>query len=286
MSKIKVSILVKIQLTLGILSVFFIVNIMLVIFSDRETTKKVQQVYHTQEVLIKSERLLLALTDAETGQRGYLLTLNPDYLSIYQLGVEKVEILYKELFDLISENQEQQVILKKILGLKNKKMEELAKTIHLANKGTDESMTQAIDIVNSHYGKTLMDSIRREIAVFNDRENDLLKKRENTYEQYQSYTYILFFILVIFYVLFSLVILLIVQNKILSPLQKIASITEMVKVGKKQDRPERLSTDEMGQIFTQLYGVLRPFQRKVQREPSATLFIRDEGYGVFSFVAL
>ena len=48
------------------------------------------------------------MTDAETGQRGFLLTGNINYLEPYHNGVEEAQRTYSELLRLTSDNPVQQ----------------------------------------------------------------------------------------------------------------------------------------------------------------------------------
>ena len=51
---------------------------------------------------VKPNRLLL--TDAETGQRGFLYTGDPKYLAPYDLGLGQIEPHLQKLADLTADN--------------------------------------------------------------------------------------------------------------------------------------------------------------------------------------
>ena len=63
---------------------------------------------HTHEVLEKIESLLSEMKDAETGQRGYLLTGNDWYLEPYNTAVQAIPGHFEELPKLTSDNPQQQ----------------------------------------------------------------------------------------------------------------------------------------------------------------------------------
>ena len=65
-------------------------------------------VTHTHEVLGSLERVLSGVKDAETGQRGYLLTGNEDYLEPYSNAVEQVTDELARIKTLTSDNADQQ----------------------------------------------------------------------------------------------------------------------------------------------------------------------------------
>lgn len=75
------------------------------------------------------------MTDAETGQRGYLLTEDPEYLAPYLLAITSVEVSHKRLLSLTSDNLIQTKRLEKIEILMKKKFEELKITISLIKTG-------------------------------------------------------------------------------------------------------------------------------------------------------
>src|SRR5207302_5901928 len=64
-------------------------------------------VAHTHEVLAELETVLSLLKDAETGQRGYLLTGNPEYLEPYDKARTKIDETIKHLRELTADNANQ-----------------------------------------------------------------------------------------------------------------------------------------------------------------------------------
>src|SRR4051812_33643823 len=65
-------------------------------------------VTHTQDVLVNLETLLSLMKDAETGQRGYIITGEEPYLDPYTNAVENIEPMVKSLRSLTADNLEQQ----------------------------------------------------------------------------------------------------------------------------------------------------------------------------------
>ncbi|WP_242504916.1 CHASE3 domain-containing protein [Aliivibrio finisterrensis] len=59
--------------------------------------KKLEWVIHTHDVITNSEKLLSSLKDAETGQRGFLLTHNVSYLQPYYMGDSEALIKTSQL---------------------------------------------------------------------------------------------------------------------------------------------------------------------------------------------
>jgi signal transduction histidine kinase/CheY-like chemotaxis protein len=109
------------------------------------------------DLVSTNERMLGALRDAETGQRGYLLTMQAGYLDPYEAAVQTVPDLATRLDNLTRDIPEQQRKAREILDLAQQKLAELAATISLAQGGDSKG---AVALVNTNRGKALMDQIR------------------------------------------------------------------------------------------------------------------------------
>ena len=133
-----------------------------------------RQVAHTHEVLTQLEELLSVMKDAETGQRGFLLTEDPDYLEPYDAALEKHRQALDQLRTLAKDNLTQQRRLDEVAKLLKDKFKELQDTISRAKK---ESFKAAIEIVKKNLGKEIMDRVRALVREMTDEENELLKRR-------------------------------------------------------------------------------------------------------------
>ncbi len=136
-------------------------------------------VTHTHKVLEQVTSLVSQLKDAETGQRGYLLTGDPLYLEPFQSASQTTPRLINELRSLTSDNANQQRRLDQVEALSASKFAELQKTIDLRKAGrTDE----ALKIVLGGEGKKFMDDLRKVAEQINHEERDLLDKRASDSE--------------------------------------------------------------------------------------------------------
>ena len=156
--------------TLLLLNFWFDKNI------DQEQ-KKLFWVKHTNEVIMESNNFLSALIDAETGQRGYLITYCKKYLEPYESGKKRAKEHYLKLLDLTFDNQSQTKRLAKMHTLMEMKLNELKSTI------SDHSRAHAIQIVKSDHGKIYMDRLRNLISDFINEEKQLLAQREKAFDQ-------------------------------------------------------------------------------------------------------
>ncbi len=107
-------------------------------------------------------RVEQALVDAETGQRGYLLTGNPQYLKPYEQAVHSVGSAMTALNKAVAGEPQQESRAAAISTLSNEKLAELAGTLNVART---RGLPAAIAMVRSNRGQSIMDRIR---GQFND----------------------------------------------------------------------------------------------------------------------
>ena len=108
-----------------------------------------------------SNDLLIGLLDAETGQRGYLLTSKPVYLQPYHSALSAVPADQQRLGSLVSAVPGGGQYVAELNGLVAAKMAELAQTIDAARAGDHAG---ALRIVDTSKGKGVMDDARRVTA--------------------------------------------------------------------------------------------------------------------------
>jgi signal transduction histidine kinase len=113
--------------------------------------------FTTSNVMVASNDLLIGLLDAETGQRGYLLTSNRDYLQPYDAALLTVPADQQRLGSLVRAVPGGRQYLVELNSLVAAKMAELAKTIKLADAGDHAG---ALRIVDGNEGKRVMDDAR------------------------------------------------------------------------------------------------------------------------------
>ncbi|HWZ42130.1 MAG TPA: CHASE3 domain-containing protein [Candidatus Saccharimonadales bacterium] len=154
----------------------------------RSTGRLAQTSYwveHTHEVLEHVAEMVSLLKDAETGQRGYVITGDEAFLGPYQSALGGIAKVVKELRTLTVDNQNQQKRIDDVEPLIAAKMEELKRTIDLRRKGDTSQVTK---IVSGGEGKRTMDSIRRLAEQMDNEERGLLKKRAEEVESASSGT--------------------------------------------------------------------------------------------------
>ncbi len=109
------------------------------------------------DILDHAERLLIALGDAETGQRGFLLTGRDEYLRPYDVGKVKALAELASLQQAVRSFPEQRAGVDAIGPLVLRKLDELRQTVALMKSS---GVGAALREVNTDVGKRSMDAIR------------------------------------------------------------------------------------------------------------------------------
>lgn len=131
-------------------------------------------VTHTHQVLEAKEKILSLLKDAETGQRGYLITGEPRYLEPYNNAASSLAQAIAKLRELTADNPAQQERIAALDPLVSSKLQELKQTIDLR---TNQGFEAARKVVLTDQGKHVMDSIRLKLGDIDDAERSLLAVR-------------------------------------------------------------------------------------------------------------
>ena len=151
--------------------------------SINSLTNANQVIIHTNKVLEDIAAVLGLLKDAETGQRGYVITADETFLEPYQTGVAGVPMVLKDLRQLTSDNAHQQKRIDEAAPLIGAKLAELKLTIDTRRKGNFE---ETVKIVRGGEGKKIMDDLRGILDQMDREERDLLKQRADEVEAASS----------------------------------------------------------------------------------------------------
>lgn len=129
---------------------------------------------HTYQVLSQLEGLNLQLTNAETGQRGYIITGEQRYLEPYNAAIQVLNQKVNELQRLTADNPNQQNRLDILQPLLTERMAVMKDVIELRQSQGLEASQKA---VLTDQGKQLMDNIQKVIQAMKNEEDALLKQR-------------------------------------------------------------------------------------------------------------
>jgi methyl-accepting chemotaxis protein len=134
---------------------------------------------HTYQVRTGLADLLSTLKDAETGQRGYIITGDDGYLQPYTSGARQAKTLIDAVRTLTADNPDQQRRFATLASVIDAKLAELAQTIDLRRT---QGFDAALKVVANNAGKTEMDQIRSIIGDADQEETSLLHARSSAAE--------------------------------------------------------------------------------------------------------
>src|SRR6266436_10259137 len=129
---------------------------------------------HSYEAQLTLDEVVARLVDAETGQRGYLLTGDQAYLEPYREAIKNLDEVMGQLKVLAAGNSDQQKHVQALEPLIEKKLAELQMSIDLRRKA---GFAAAIQVVLAGHGKQWMDEIRVVLGEMRDEGNDLRRIR-------------------------------------------------------------------------------------------------------------
>jgi len=124
--------------------------------ASQERTTAVQQMNMSVRAIDLTQLVLLSLRDAETAQRGYLLTNDARHLETYQATQEKLKVNFEGLHALQWPTSQKEQ-LGQLEVLSRQKMAELAETIDLQKAGKRD---EAMQIMYVDGGRTSMNALR------------------------------------------------------------------------------------------------------------------------------
>lgn len=145
--------------------------------SYRNTRKLIRDsnlVAHSHEILDGLESMFSALKDAETGQRGYIITGDEEYLKPYTAALPAIEERIERLRQLTASDPEHPRRLADLEQAVTQRLHLIAEVIELRKT---QGFAAAERAVSTGRGKRMMDDIRETIAEMSERENALLETR-------------------------------------------------------------------------------------------------------------
>ncbi|PSN78805.1 two-component system sensor histidine kinase/response regulator, partial [filamentous cyanobacterium CCP4] len=210
------------------------------------------------QVLGYLDELEAELANAETGQRGYLITGQAQYLEPYNQAVAEVDALYDALGRLTRDDPAIYNRLLELRPLIDARLDRLREGIQRRNAG---GFAAAQGFVLTDEGRQLMEQLRDQIADLRLEEEDLLEERaEQAQLSAQQTLYTIAVGIPASFVLLTLVGWGLSRN-ISRPLRELSDTAERLAAGDLSlDLPESTSQDETGTLtrtFNQMVTNLR-----------------------------
>lgn len=128
----------------------------------------------THEMLEALQLTMALLTDAESGQRGYVITGRPEYLEPYHRARGELEISLQRLAGLASAQPGQRERAAKLATLVSERLDRMEQTVAARMRGFEPAQK----LVLSDTGRRMTDAIRELVARTEDEERVLLAQRD------------------------------------------------------------------------------------------------------------
>ncbi len=159
---------------LAVALLFFILSTAVAIYTTQLLKTSNQGVVQTHNVIVAIDLLLADVQDAETGQRGFLLTGEEPYLEPYHRAVSQVQNRLRLVEGLVSSDDGQRGRVEELRGYVTSKFRELEETLRTYRA---QGQAAALAMVNLDRGKAEMDAIRSIIAQLRDQETEVRTQR-------------------------------------------------------------------------------------------------------------
>ncbi len=138
-------------------------------------------VEHTQKVLNEMNQLSIAIKDAESGMRGYVIVRNDDYLDVHKSGMEAIWVHYDNICKLVQDNVQQAENCKALKTALELRLDPLVKSLRYHELSVSER--------NSLFAssRSQMENLNAIIAAMKVEEERLLEKRSEVSEKSKKY---------------------------------------------------------------------------------------------------
>ncbi len=140
----------------AIVIALFATNVILAFHNVRQIKTNATRLSQTQQTVDSINNLLSLAKDAETGQRGFIITGNPEYLKPYNTAVATLADEVSTLDRLTQDNPDQQARLLTAQARLDAKLSELNRTIALRRT---QGFEAAQRVVSSNQGKQEMEAL-------------------------------------------------------------------------------------------------------------------------------
>jgi PAS domain S-box-containing protein len=181
----------KIMAGAGLVLAILLINALVSYRATRRLIDNERLVGHTHEVISELEDVMSTMDDAETGERGYLLTGEKSYLEPYQSAVSAIHARVEKLVRLTADNPNWQAHLPALEREISDRLDNLKSQIDRKKSGHADGARQ---IVMSDVGERQMDDVRHDIAGMESEENDLLERQSEEAKASGRYSFLTDFV--------------------------------------------------------------------------------------------
>ena len=263
----------KIAAGYGVIVLMMVIIAGVLVYGVKSILQSSRWVNHTYEAIRTAQSVGAAMLDMETGQRGFLVTGQDQYLEPYYDGKERFETLILQGQELTSDNPEQVERWRHIDQLKRQWLTESAereiearRKVELATKSLEPTVTLS-DIKNMMLdgkGKVHMDKIRSVLKDLIDAEKALIKVRYEGQDSASSSVIMATTVGTLFAAVFSIGIAVVISRSISRPIASINQSLKEVAKGNLCQRTAIGTQDELGELSNYIDEFLGQLQQTLQ----------------------
>ena len=169
------------------ISTAFILSLVIILYlswlyyqSFQRSNNYISRVEHAYKVVLQISELENYIKEAETGQRGYLLTRDSNFLRSYLNIRHNIKPAYDSLRLLTADNATQQNLLNRAGLLINNSIDRFQHSIYLFNT-INRNLKQSLE-----EGRLIVDSLRHVFNLLEREESNMVKARASNPELYDS----------------------------------------------------------------------------------------------------
>ncbi|WP_316750211.1 response regulator [Pedobacter gandavensis] len=188
----------KLRIGLGLSLLILFISSLASYKSITSLITSAELVHHSNEVITALEEVISTLKDAETGQRGYLLTGENIFLDPYDGAKQRAITLLQNVASLTRDNPLQQKQAVKLEEIITERLNILEKTINIKKRGGNATVAELLN------GKTHMDIARAVISNMEKEEKRLLEERTADMNKLSKFTPMLILVAAILAILITI----------------------------------------------------------------------------------
>lgn len=188
MKKVSNSIILQLQIVFSVSIILLLLSLASSFYSIQRLIEHTKAVNHTNEVLNQAESIISYLKDAETSQRGYLLTMDSSFLQHYNGAHNYTTLAYQRLVNLTTDNPAQQKILVVLKKQYEDRFDQINRVIDISKGRLVSEADYAQRLLEMRRGKKIMDDLRATVREIQKEEERLLAIQMESQNVYIVYT--------------------------------------------------------------------------------------------------
>lgn len=190
-NKVSMSVVRQLRMVFLISILLLLISSLASFFANRKLIESSHWVNHTNLVIVETERMYATVKEAESAQRGFLLTAEARYLKDYNGHLATTLDVWRNIRRLTSDNPVQQRNLDRLRILIDERFRHMQKVIGLVgNRATNSTNLNESARQDINRGYTIMSDLRTQLEIVRKEERSKLAVRlaaQNTYTVYTPF---------------------------------------------------------------------------------------------------